>query len=141
MKPKRTTSSATKTARKSAAKPAIASAKEVRILRRKTQTLADRVDKLATRPAPAVDTAPAESTVVAQPAAAVPAAARLTKRTQVTEMLSTSAGATLGEIVKATGWQKHTIRAFIAVTIRKEFGDKLVSSRPAGGERTYRIVE
>jgi len=47
-------------------------------------------------------------------------------------------GATLGEIMKATGWQAHTVRGFVSI-LGKKRGEKIESSKSADGERSYII--
>jgi len=53
-------------------------------------------------------------------------------------MLQRKNGATITEIMKAMGWQKHTVRGFIAGAL-KGAGYEVESFKPEGGERTYRI--
>jgi hypothetical protein len=53
-------------------------------------------------------------------------------------MLQRKNGATLGEIMKTMGWQKHTVRGFMAGAMKKA-GYTVESFKPEGGERTYRI--
>jgi hypothetical protein len=48
-------------------------------------------------------------------------------------------GATLGEIMKETGWQAHTVRGFVSILGKN--GEKIESSKNADGERTYRIAK
>ncbi len=65
------------------------------------------------------------------------AAARETKRDQVIAMLQRKGGATLEEIMRATGWQKHTTRGFISILSSKH-GMKITSSRrESDGARVY----
>jgi len=47
-------------------------------------------------------------------------------------------GATLAEIMLKFGWQKHTVRGFMAGAMKKS-GYSVESFKPEGGERTYRI--
>jgi hypothetical protein len=54
-------------------------------------------------------------------------------------MMRRAKGATLGEIVAATGWQKHTIRGLVS-TLGSQGGMKIESAKSASGERTYRIL-
>jgi hypothetical protein len=49
-----------------------------------------------------------------------PASARTTKTDRVIEMLR--AGATPEFLMKATGWQAHSLRGFISGTLRKKLG-------------------
>ena len=60
-----------------------------------------------------------------------------TKAELVMGMISRPSGATLAEITAATGWQAHTVRAFISVQPKK-LGFKIESSKQEG-ERVYRI--
>ena len=53
-------------------------------------------------------------------------------------MLQRKNGATLPEIMDKMGWQKHTVRGFMAGTMKKA-GYTVESFKPEGGERTYRI--
>ena len=49
-------------------------------------------------------------------------------------------GATLAEIAKATGWQKHSIRGFVSGNVTKKLGLKVESTKGEARERTYRVV-
>jgi len=60
------------------------------------------------------------------------------KTAQVLAMLQRKNGATLSEIMDKMGWQKHTVRGFMAGAMRKA-GHEVESFKPEGGERTYRI--
>ena len=60
------------------------------------------------------------------------------KTAQVVEMLKRKGGATLEEIMTTMGWQKHTVRGFMAGAMKKA-GYEVESFKPEGGERTYRI--
>jgi len=60
------------------------------------------------------------------------------KTAQVVALLQRKGGATLAEITSKMGWQKHTVRGFMAGTMKKA-GYAVESFKPEGGERTYRI--
>jgi Protein of unknown function (DUF3489) len=60
------------------------------------------------------------------------------KTAQVVAMLQRKNGATLSEIMETMGWQKHTVRGFMAGAMKKA-GYTIESFKPEGGERTYRI--
>jgi hypothetical protein len=60
------------------------------------------------------------------------------KAAKVLAMIGKKSGATITELGKATGWQPHTLRAFISVATRKH-GLKIQTSQNSAGERTYRI--
>jgi hypothetical protein len=60
------------------------------------------------------------------------------KTAQVVAMLQRKNGATISEIMTTMGWQKHTVRGFMAGAMKKA-GYTVESFKPEGGERTYRI--
>jgi hypothetical protein len=47
--------------------------------------------------------------------------------------------ATIATVTRSTGWQPHTVRAFLAAVVRKKLGLSLKSEK-TDGERVYRIV-
>jgi hypothetical protein len=55
------------------------------------------------------------------------------------EMLRQPKGATLKEIMHATGWQAHSVRGFISGSLVKRAELKVSSSRRSDGERVYRV--
>ena len=61
-----------------------------------------------------------------------------TKTAEVVVMLQRKNGATISEIMEKMGWQRHTVRGFMAGTMKKA-GYEVESFKPEGGERTYRI--
>ena len=63
---------------------------------------------------------------------------RTNKKADVIAMMKRAKGATLLEIMKATGWQPHTVRGFVSILGIKG-GEKIESSENAAGERTYKI--
>jgi len=62
------------------------------------------------------------------------------KQAMVIEMLRRPEGATIAQICEATGWQAHTVRGTFAGAFKKKPGLAIVSEKPQGGERIYRIV-
>lgn len=64
---------------------------------------------------------------------------RVTKHDRVLTLLSQRSGTTIPEIMEATGWQEHSVRGFLAGTVRKKLGFTLTSAKSEGELRRYRI--
>ena len=60
------------------------------------------------------------------------------QQSHVIAMLRSPAGATIDAIMKATGWQQHSVRGFLAGVVRKRLNLKL-SSEKVNGNRIYKI--
>src|SRR5579884_440031 len=64
---------------------------------------------------------------------------RSNKKAEVIAMMKRARGATLADIMAATGWQKHTVRGFVSL-LGSKGGEKVESTKNAAGERMYRIT-
>jgi hypothetical protein len=75
----------------------------------------------------------------AKRAAGKPKADRANEKAEVIALMKRAKGATLAEIIVATKWQAHTVRGFVSI-LGSKGGEKIDSSKNAGGERTYKIA-
>ena len=64
---------------------------------------------------------------------------RPSKQDAVIAMLCRPEGATVDEVVGATGWQRHTVRGVFSGTLKKKLGLTLASAQEERG-RVYRIA-
>jgi Protein of unknown function (DUF3489) len=64
---------------------------------------------------------------------------RVTKQERMLTLLSRSEGASIAEMMQATKWQQHSVRGFLAGTVKKKLGFSLTTSKVAGDDRRYRI--
>jgi hypothetical protein len=62
------------------------------------------------------------------------------KKAEVLALLQRKNGATLTEIMKATGWQAHSVRGFISGALGKKMGLTVESARREDGERVYTLA-
>jgi Protein of unknown function (DUF3489) len=69
-----------------------------------------------------------------------PDAKRPSKQDEVIAMLRRPEGATVDEVVNATGWQRHTVRGVFSGTLKKKHGLIVASAKEERG-RVYRIAE
>ena len=61
------------------------------------------------------------------------------KTAKVLELLRRTGGVTAKELMKATGWQPHSVRGFLSGTIGKKMGLTVTSSKGQNGERSYSV--
>ena len=63
------------------------------------------------------------------------------KSAQVVCLLQRQNGASIPELMKATGWQAHRVRGFISGTLKQKRGIAVTSSVEEGKDRRYVIAE
>ena len=61
------------------------------------------------------------------------------KTATILGMLKQPGGATAKELLKATGWQPHSLRGFLSGTVGKKMGLTVVSAKSEDGERSYSV--
>lgn len=61
------------------------------------------------------------------------------KTAKVLDLLKRPGGATAKELMKATGWQSHSVRGFLSGTLGKRMGLVVSSTKDDDGERTYSV--
>lgn len=64
---------------------------------------------------------------------------RGTKTAKFLDLLKRSGGATSADLMKATGWQAHSVRGFISGVLGKKMGLKITSTKVEDGERRYSL--
>ena len=62
-----------------------------------------------------------------------------TKKQIALTLLERSKGASIAEMQKSMGWQAHSVRGFLAATVKKMPGLILTSDKTANGPRRYHI--
>ena len=68
-----------------------------------------------------------------------PTAPQMTKQDRVLTLLARPTGASIDEIMHMTDWQVHSVRGFLAGTVKKKLGFTVISSRSGDEVRRYRI--
>ena len=64
-----------------------------------------------------------------------------TKQALLIDLLKRKRGATIDNIVAATGWQPHSVRGAISGALKKKLGLTVTSEKIEKRGRVYRIVE
>jgi Protein of unknown function (DUF3489) len=68
-----------------------------------------------------------------------PGAREGSKAAKVLDLLKRSGGVTLKELMKATGWQPHSVRGHLSGTVGKKMKLTVDSAKDADGERRYSV--
>ncbi len=69
-----------------------------------------------------------------------PAAGSGTSKTEkILTLLKRSGGTTLKELIKATGWQPHSVRGFLSGVVTKKLKLKVASVKDDAGVRRYSV--
>jgi len=74
-----------------------------------------------------------EPTAMAAPSTA-------SKQDAVVNLLRRQQGASIEEMMAATGWQSHSVRGFMSGTLKKKLGLDLISEKDAAGVRRYHVA-
>jgi hypothetical protein len=61
------------------------------------------------------------------------------KSAKVLELVKRPGGATMKELMKATGWQPHSVRGFLSGTVGKKMALVVTSTKNDDGERIYAV--
>jgi len=61
------------------------------------------------------------------------------KTEAILDLLKRPGGVSLKDLVKATGWQPHSVRGFLSGTIGKKLGTPVESFKSGEGDRSYRL--
>jgi hypothetical protein len=61
------------------------------------------------------------------------------KTAKILDLLRRPGGASARELLKATGWQPHSLRGFLSGTVGRKMGLALTSTKGEDGERVYSL--
>ena len=67
-------------------------------------------------------------------------AGKLTKSSQCLTLLRRGQGATIAELMTATGWQSHSVRGFLSGAIKRKLGLAVTSAVGEDDIRRYRVA-
>lgn len=72
--------------------------------------------------------------------ASISKVAKLTKSNQCVTLLRRSAGATIAELMTATGWRAHSVRGFLSGAVKRKLGLAVTSAVGQDGIRRYHVA-
>jgi hypothetical protein len=96
-------------------------------------------DDAPTKPAPKRGGRQRKKATTGADTATAPKTRDGTKQAQLIAMLRRPEGATIAQIVEATGWQPHTVRGAFAGALKKRLGLTVTSEKIEDGDRVYRL--
>jgi hypothetical protein len=94
---------------------------------------------IAKKPPGSVVSKSKQAAAAMPPKADEPQRGCVTKQERLLTLLSQSKGASIAEMMQATDWQQHSVRGFLAGTVKRKLGFSLTTSKAAGDVRRYRI--
>lgn len=65
---------------------------------------------------------------------------KVSKQQMIIDMLKREEGATLKQMMEATGWQRHSLHGAMAGGLKNKLGLKITSTKENGGEKIYKIA-
>jgi len=101
--------------------------------------LAVGIDPVVVKAVVAIRKHAAEMPALKLPAAIQPKLRTGTKQATLISMLRNPDGATIEEIMIATGWQSHTVRGAMAGALKKKLGLEVSSEKDDARGRVYRL--
>ena len=101
--------------------------------------LAIGIDPVVVKTVVAIRKHAAEMPAPESPAAIQPKLRTGTKQATLISMLRAPDGATIEEIMTATGWQSHTVRGAMAGALKKKLGLEVSSEKDDARGRVYRL--
>ncbi len=67
--------------------------------------------------------------------------ATTTKTQHCLELMRRRGGATIADLMDATGWQAHSVRGFLSGTVKKRMSLNVLTTKDGKGARHYRIAK
>jgi len=64
---------------------------------------------------------------------------KASKTSTLLKLLRSNKGATIAQLQHASGWQAHSVRGFLAGTVKRRLGLTVLSKVSQSGERFYSI--
>ncbi len=68
-------------------------------------------------------------------------ASKVTKKDAVLALIRRAEGASLAELIAATGWQAHSVRGFLSGSVHKKLGITITRTKREDGLPAYKTAE